>query len=82
MLYLIAEKNQRYSFTVSELYENKDLLGPKVVFNMKIEAFRNILRMLTESGFLVAELLGGLDNIKLQENLKFEEVLKIIINRL
>lgn len=49
---------------------------------MKIEAFRNILRMLTESGFLVAELLGGLDNIKLQENLKFEEVLKIIINRL
>ena len=82
LLYLIAEKNQRYSFTVSELYENKDLLGPKVVFNMKIEAFRNILRMLTESGFLVAELLGGLDNIKLQENLKFEEVLKIIINRL
>ena len=32
LLYLIAEKENRYSFTVSELYENKELMGPLVVF--------------------------------------------------
>lgn len=82
LLYLIAEKENRYSFTVSELYENKELMGPQVVFNTKIENFYIILRSLTESGLLVAELLGGLDNIKLHENIKADDILKTILEKM
>lgn len=82
LLYLIAEKENRYSFTVSELYENKELMGPQVVFNTKIENFYIILRSLTESGLLVAELLGGLDNIKLHENIKADDILKTILGKM
>ncbi len=82
LLYLIAEKENRYSFTVSELYENKELMGPLVVFNLKIESFYIMLRSLTESGLLVAELLGGLDNIKLYNSFKADDLLKVLLKRL
>lgn len=82
LLYLIAEKENRYSFTVSELYKNKELMGPQVVFNLKMEVFHIILRSLTESGLLVAELLGGLDNIKLHDSIKADDLLKVIVGKL
>lgn len=82
LLYMVAEKENRYSFTVSELYSNKELMGPATVFNLQLDNFHIILRSLTESGLLVAELLGGLDNIKLHDNIKTDDLLKIICNKI
>ena len=57
-------------------------MGPLVVFNLKIESFYIMLRSLTESGLLVAELLGGLDNIKLYNSFKADDLLKVLLKRL
>lgn len=80
LLYKIAETEHRYAFTVSELYSTPELNGPNIVFNLPLERFHTALRSLTEKGMLTAELQGGLDNIKLNEDIKSEEVLKNMVN--
>ena len=82
LLYLIAEKENRTAFTVSEIYNSPALNGPGTVFNLSLERFHMILRGLTEKGFLTAELQGGLDNIKLNEGLNSEEVLSMMVDSL
>lgn len=82
LLYLIAEKENRYVFTVSELVEDKAMNGPSTVFNMTEEKFKAVLRGLTESGYLSAELVAGLDNIKLNPDIKSEELLRRMVDKL
>ena len=82
LLYLLAEKEKRYSFTVTELYENNDLLTPFNIFNISLDKFHGILRSLTEDGYLTAELLGGLDNIKLNSNFCSLNVLKEMVKKI
>lgn len=82
LLYKIAEIEQRYAFTVSELYSSTTLNGPSVIFNLPLEKFHTILRSLTEKGILTAELQGGLDNIKLNDNVKSQDVLLSLVNGL
>ncbi len=57
---------------MSELYdkENKDG-GPYLVFGMEKEAFENTLRWLQENttGLIKVDLIAGLDNINLQEDI-------------
>lgn len=82
LLYKIAETEERYAFTVSELYSTTELNGPNTVFNLPLDRFHTALRSLTEKGVLTAELQGGLDNIKLSEGLKADDVLTTMVNNL
>lgn len=82
LLYLISEKEKRTAFTVSELYESKELNGPGVVFNMSISKFNTILRSLTEKGILIAELQAGLDNIKMNAEINSFDVLTMLEKQL
>ncbi len=71
-LYRFAIFKNKYRLTVSELYdkENKDG-GPYLVFGMEKEAFENTLRWLQENttGLIKVDLIAGLDNINLQEDI-------------
>ncbi|HPC25690.1 MAG TPA: hypothetical protein PLQ59_09270, partial [Fervidobacterium sp.] len=72
-LYRFAIFKDKYRLTVSELYdeENKDG-GPYLIFGMEKEAFENTLRWLQENtpGLIKVDLIAGLDNINLQEDIK------------
>lgn len=80
-LYKQAEVSFSYEYTVSDFYERK-MLGPKVIFNYPLEKFLTILRNLTDGGYLNAELLGGLDNIHLNQNFKSIDILKEIVEKI
>lgn len=82
LLYVIAEHENRYAFTVEELYSNKEINGPGMVFNLSEEKFKTILRNLTENGIINAELLGGLDNIKLDSSVTSTSVLSQLVGRM
>ena len=75
LLYKIAEVEKRRVFSLEDLNDNPALNGPKTVFVMKEQKLKEILRGLHELGYLNAELLGGLDNISLMNDLDSKAVL-------
>ena len=79
-LYRYAEKNRRYSLTVSEFYNPEQKEGIVRQFGIEREAFEQNLRSLEENvnHVLRAELKMGLDNIILREDLKSEDILKLL----
>lgn len=81
MLYYLAELSNSYEYSVSDFYERK-VMGPKLIFNYPLDKFHNVLRSLTESGYLTADLLGGLDNIHLNKKFSAISILKEMVSKI
>lgn len=80
ILYKNAEINNMYELAVSDIYE-RGYMGVHNVFNMQQDIFLNALRGLTNMEILSADLMGGLENIHLFEELKAEDVIKKLLKR-
>lgn len=80
-LYRYAEKNGRYSLTVSEFYNPEQKEGIVRQFGIERDAFEQNLRSLEQDNnhVLRSELKMGLDNIILREDLKSEDILKLLL---
>lgn len=80
-LYRYAERNKRYSLTVSEFYDTKQTGGIYRQFGITKERFETILRTLKEdkNRILNADLNMGLDNINLRNGLSSLDVLKMLM---
>jgi phosphoadenosine phosphosulfate reductase len=79
LLYKNAEIKGRYEWTVSDYYGN-DEIGPYNIFGISRDVFENCLRSLQENpnSIVTVDLLSGLDNIHLREDLKPNDVLRIL----
>ena len=80
-LYRYAEKTGRYSLTVSEFYNPEQKEGIVRQFGIERDAFEQNLRSLEQDNnhVLRSELKMGLDNIILREDLKPEDILKLLL---
>lgn len=80
-LYRYAEKNGRYSLTVSEFYNPDQTEGIVRQFGIEREDFEQILRSLEQeqNQVLRAELKMGLDNINLREDLTSGDIIKLML---
>lgn len=82
-LYRLANERNRYNFKVSEFYEPDQKEGIYKQFGLSKERFQNILRTLQENknGIVQVDLVMGLDNISLREDLTYQEVLKLLLDK-
>lgn len=82
-LYRYANSKNRYNLTVSELYAPEQKQGIYKEFGVSKERFQNILRTLQENknGIVKVDLVMGLDNIYLREDLTYTEVLKLLLEK-
>lgn len=82
-LYRYANSKNRYNLTVSELYAPEQKQGIYREFGVSKERFQNILRTLQENknGIVKVDLVMGLDNISLREDLTYAEVLKLLLEK-
>ncbi|MFA5806168.1 MAG: phosphoadenosine phosphosulfate reductase family protein [Melioribacteraceae bacterium] len=82
-LYRYAKDKNRYNFRVSEFYESEQKEGIYKQFGISKERFQNILRTLQENkhGIVQVDLVMGLDNISLREDLTYLEVLKLLLDK-
>ena len=80
-LYRYAEKTGRYSLTLSEFYNPEQKEGIVRQFGIERDAFEQNLRSLEQDNnhVLRSELKMGLDNIILREDLKSEDILKLLL---
>lgn len=80
-LYRYAEKTGRYSLTVSEFYNPEQKEGIVRQFGIERDAFEQNLRSLEQDNnhVLRSELKMGLDNIILRDDLKSEDILKLLL---
>ena len=82
-LYRYANSKNRYNLTVSEFYAPEQKQGIYREFGVSKERFQNILRTLQENknGIVKVDLVMGLDNISLREDLTYTEVLKLLLDK-
>ncbi len=82
-LYRYAKSKNRFNITVDELYSPEQKQGIYKEFGLSKERFQNILRTLQENknGIVKADLVMGLDNISLREDLTYPEVLKLLLDK-
>jgi hypothetical protein len=80
-LYKYAEKNNRYTLTVSEFYNDEQKTGIYRQFGIDREIFEQNLRTLEQENnhVLRAELKMGLDNIILRNDLTSLDILKLLL---
>lgn len=80
-LYRYAERQKRYTLTVSEFYNENQKEGIYRQFGISRELFEKLLLTLQEESnhVLRAELNMGLDNILLREDLQSLDILKMIL---
>lgn len=80
-LYRYAEKTGRYSLTVSEFYNPDQKEGIVRQFGIERDSLEQNLRSLEQDNnhVLRSELKMGLDNIILREDLKSEDILKLLL---
>lgn len=80
-LYRYAEKTGRYSLTVSEFYNPEQKEGIVRQFGIERDAFERNLRSLEADSnhVLRSELNMGLDNIILREDLKSDDILRLLL---
>lgn len=80
-LYRYAEKQKRYTLTVSEFYDEKQSEGIYRQFGIQRDILEKMLLSLQEEGnhVLRAELNMGLDNILLREDLNSTDILKMML---
>ncbi|MDI6889416.1 MAG: phosphoadenosine phosphosulfate reductase family protein [Thermodesulfovibrionales bacterium] len=79
-LYRYAESKNRRDLTISEFYRDEQKEGPYRLFGISKGKLENILRYLQENknGILKADLIKGLDNIHLREDLNHIDVLELL----
>lgn len=79
-LYRYAESKNRRDLTISELYRDEQKEGPYRLFGISKGKLENILRYLQENknGILKVDLVKGLDNIHLREDLNHIDVLELL----
>ena len=75
-LYYLKDLLNRKSFTVGELYSEEFKGGPYQIFGISKEKLIRALKGLMEDGFLSVDIKADLDNIRLKEDFKKEEILK------
>ena len=76
-IYKMAENTSRRNFTVSELFESEFEGGSYKVFGLSRSNLERILRGLHEGkGILSVDLVAGLDNIRLREDLRSLDIIK------
>ncbi len=82
-LYRYANSKNRFNLTVSELYANDQKHGVSKEFGLSKDRFKNILRSLQENkhGLVNVDLVMGLDNISLREDLSYTEALKLLLEK-
>lgn len=80
-LYRYAERQKRYSLTVSEFYDENQKEGIYRQFGINKDIFERLLLSLQEESnhVLRAELNMGLDNIILRDDLKSIDILKMML---
>ena len=80
-LFRYAERQKRYTLTVSEFYDENQTEGIYRQFGIKKEMLERLLLSLQEESnhVLRAELNMGLDNIILREDLKSIDILKMML---
>jgi phosphoadenosine phosphosulfate reductase len=80
-LYLYAEKTNRYSFRVSDLFSNEINGGPFKIFGITQSSLENKLRGLQENQNRLIDIaiVADLDNINLRKDVSSLEALKLII---
>ncbi|MCQ2302017.1 MAG: phosphoadenosine phosphosulfate reductase family protein [Bacteroidales bacterium] len=80
-LYRYAERQQRYSLTVSEFYDENQKEGVYRQFGISKDTFERLLLSLQEESnhVLRAELRMGLDNIILRDDLNSIDILKMML---
>jgi len=79
-LYKYAENKKRYDFTVSEFYNEGCDGGPYKLFGVSRDKFENILRWVQENKneIVSVDLVAGLDNIRLRDDITSLNVLEMI----
>ncbi len=82
-LYRFALEKNRHSFTVTEFYTPEQKHGVFYEFGVSKDRLKNILRSLQENknGLVNVDLVMGLDNISLREDLSSKEVLKLLLEK-
>jgi 3'-phosphoadenosine 5'-phosphosulfate sulfotransferase (PAPS reductase)/FAD synthetase/ferredoxin len=82
-LYRYANEKNQYNLTVGEFYSSEQKSGIYKEFGLSKEKFKNILRTLQENvyGIVKVDLVMGLDNISLREDLTYKETLKILLDK-
>ncbi len=80
-LFRYAERQNRYSLTISELYDENQRTGIYRQFGISKETFQRLLLSLQEESnhVLRAELNMGLDNIILRDDLNSIDILKLML---
>ena len=80
-LYRYAEKTNRYSFTVSELYSDDIIGGPYKIYGIAKSSLENKLRGLQENQNRLIDIaiVADLDTINLRKDVTSFEALKLII---
>ncbi|MFZ5354608.1 MAG: phosphoadenosine phosphosulfate reductase family protein [Bacillota bacterium] len=80
-LYKVAKVNNRYEWTVSEFYSGNEI-GPYELFGITRTSFENCLRSLQENQYDIvrADLVAGLDNIHLRDDLSCLKVIDLLMN--
>lgn len=80
LLYKIAERENRYEWTVTELLMQGGL-NPRTIFNISKNDFFKALRGAEELGFLKADLVSGLENIHLDKGMTSDAVVDVMNKR-
>jgi phosphoadenosine phosphosulfate reductase len=80
-LFRFAKDKNRFSFTVAEFYKDEEKGGPYKLFGISQGKFENALRTLQENKNqpLKVDLVAGLDNIFLREDIDHSEILQIFM---
>jgi phosphoadenosine phosphosulfate reductase len=81
-LYKMAEQNNQYAFTLSEIYNEKSKGGPYNILGIPKERLKDTLRYLQENKncLLKVDLTADLDNIHLSSDIRSKDIIGLIIN--
>jgi phosphoadenosine phosphosulfate reductase len=82
-LYKYAEERGRFKFTVSEFFNDECNGGPRFLFGISKDYFEKNLRLLQEekNKLVKVNLVAGLDNIFLREDINSNDVLELLLKK-
>jgi phosphoadenosine phosphosulfate reductase len=80
-LYKYAEKTNRYSFTISELYSEDIIGGPYKLYGISKTSLENKLRGLQENSKSLIDIaiIADLDTVNLRKDFSAFETLKLLL---
>lgn len=80
LIYKSAKETGSYDITVSDLLQ-PEIVNPYSVFGMTADSLIPALKGLTQMGVLTADLIGGLENVHLNEDMSPDDALSAVIKR-